>query len=126
MVTTLVLLLVLKANMQREMETFAQPYIAIGVLFGVTLFDHMTLTYQIGYKACQNFISPRQLCSVAEGLDNREVDLPKLVELDQFSIVALVEAKTALNQVVTGIGNQVHPCDRPHYREDCQRQRNNV
>lgn len=59
-------------------------------------------------------------------MDNREVDLPKIVDLDQFSIVELVEAKTALNQASKRIGKQVHPFDRPHYGEDCKRQRINI
>ena len=55
-------------------------------------------------------------------MDNREVDLQKIVDSDQSSIVELVGAKTALNQALKRIGNPVHPFDCPHFEEDCRRQ----
>ena len=59
-------------------------------------------------------------------MDNRGVDLPQIVDLDQSSIVELDEAKTALNQASKRIGNQVHPSHRPHFGEDCKRKRINI
>ncbi len=55
-----------------------------------------------------NFILPRSYHYVEVGLNVREVDRLMIVDLDQFSIVELVDSKTELYQALHLVQEQAH------------------